>query len=88
MPLNDKLNQLEKLSFGTARLITGHNQLSRAKKAGVTASQLRSIFDDLKGMNDDTINGFIDIGDQLVNGDINIPSTAFCTPDETSTNKG
>ena len=87
MSINDKLNQLEKLTFGTARLVTGHTRLSRGKKAGVTASQLRSIFDDLGEMTDAEINGFIDIGDQLVNGDINIPNTAFSTPDETSTDK-
>ena len=83
MSLNDKLTQLEKLTFGTARLVTGHNRLSRGKKVGVTASQLRSIFDDLKGKTDEQIDGFIDIGDQLVNGEINIPKTAFNSPDET-----
>ncbi|WP_296193417.1 MULTISPECIES: hypothetical protein [unclassified Psychrobacter] len=84
MSINDKIKQAEKLTFGTARLVSGHARLSRGKKEGVTASQLRSIFDDLEGMSDAEINGFIDIGDKLVNGDINIPKTAFSMPDDTS----
>lgn len=81
MSLNDKIKQAEKLTFGTARLVSGHARLSRGKKEGVTVSQLRSIFDDLEGMSDVEINGFINIGDKLVNGDINIPKTAFSMPD-------
>lgn len=87
MSLNNNFKKLEKLTFGTARLVVGHNRLTRGKKAGVTASQLRSIFDDLKGKTDEQINGFIDIGEQLVNGNINISNTAFSTPDETSKEK-
>ena len=85
MSFSNKIQQAEKLTFGTARLIAGHAQLSRGKKEGVTASQFRAIFDDLDGMTDAEINGFIDIGDQLVNGEINIPKTAFSTPNVTST---
>lgn len=85
MSLSDIVQQTEKLTFGTARLVKGHAQLSRGKEEGVTASQFRAIFDDLEGKTDAEINGFIDIGNQLVNGEINIPKTAFSTPDETST---
>lgn len=82
MSINDKIKQAEKLTFGTARLVSGHARLSRGKKEGVTESQLRSIFDDLEGMSDAEIKGFINIGDKLVSGDINIPKTAFGIPDE------
>ena len=87
MSFSDKIQQAEKLTFGTARLLAGHARLSRGKKEGVTASQLRAIFDDLEGKTDTEINGFIDIGDKLVNGEINIPKTAFSTLDETSTDR-
>ncbi|EHI9240820.1 hypothetical protein ABVF67_004108 [Vibrio parahaemolyticus] len=88
MSLNDKLKQAENLTFGTARLVTGHARLSRGKREGITASQFRSIFDDLEGMTDAEINGFIEIGDQLISGDINIPRTAFNVPENTLTNNG
>lgn len=87
MSFNNKLKQAEKLTFGTARLVSGHARLSRGKREGITASQLRSLFDDLEGMSDAEINGFINIGDKLVNGDINIPKTAFGIPDEISKDK-
>ena len=77
MSFNEKLKQAELLTFGTARLVAGYTRLSRATKAGIEPSQLRSVFEDLEGLTDTEIAGFINIGDQLVNGDINIPNVAF-----------
>lgn len=84
MTILNTLSEMEQRTFGTARLLIGHTRLSRAKKAGITTSQLRSIYDDLGGIPDSAIDGFIEIGNKLVEGKIDIPSTAFGLPKNTS----
>jgi hypothetical protein len=79
--VNDALKKAERAIFGTARLVRGHSVLSRAQDAGVTPSQMRSIFTDLQGLSDNEIMGFIDLGNALVAGEINISSTAFTNPE-------
>lgn len=77
------LKKAEHATFGTARLVKGHSTLSKAAAAGVTPGQMRAIFTDLAGVSDSEINGFVNIGNQLVQGEITIENKAFSSPDTT-----
>lgn len=68
---------VKRATYGKACVAMGHSTLSRGAAAGVTPSQLRSMFPDLQGFSDVKIEGFIEIGDGLVDGSIKIPSLIF-----------
>lgn len=70
----------KKNTYGKACLVMGHSTLKRADDAGVTPSQMRSIFEDLGGRSDEQIKGFIEIGEALVDGSIKVPSSVFSEP--------
>ena len=72
---------IKKATYGKACVTMGHGTLSRGAEAGVTPSQMRSMFPDLKTFSDAKIQGFIEIGDGLVNGSIVIPSCIFSEPE-------
>lgn len=75
------LQKIKKATYGNACLLMGHGTLKRAADAGVTPSQMRSIFRDLEGRSDEQIKGFIEIGNGLVEGDIKIENSIFHQPD-------
>ena len=69
---------------GTARLVSGFSTLKNGADAEVTASQMRAMFPDLRKYSDAKIEGFIEIGADMVEGETIIPSAIFEEP----TNKG
>lgn len=71
---------VKKATYGKACLTMGHSTLKRAQDAGVTPGQMRAIFPDLEGRSDAQIEGFIEIGNGLVDGSIKVPSYAFGEP--------
>ncbi|WP_413693452.1 hypothetical protein [Psychromonas sp. KJ10-2] len=65
---------------GTARLVSGFSTLKNGADAGVTPSQMRAMFPDLRKYTDDKIEGFIEVSSDLVAGDTIIPSAIFEEP--------
>lgn len=63
--------------FGTARLIEGYSTLSRAKAANITNDQLRSLYPDLQKATDAKIDGFVELGNELVKGEVRCTGSAF-----------
>lgn len=72
---------VKKATYGKACLTMGHGTLSRGAAAGVTPSQMRSMFPDLQEYSDSKIEGFVEIGNGLVDGSIDIPSCIFGEPE-------
>ncbi|MEN6647596.1 hypothetical protein [Stenotrophomonas hibiscicola] len=66
---------------GTARLLSGFSTLKNGADAGVTPSQMRAMFPDLRKYSDATIEGFIEMGSDLVEGKTIIPSAVFEDPE-------
>lgn len=75
--VQEVLENIKNATYGKACVTMGHGTLSRAAKAGVTTSQQRAIFPDLQRFSDAEIEGFIAIGDGLVDGSIVVPSYIF-----------
>ncbi|WP_445672822.1 hypothetical protein [Pseudomonas inefficax] len=65
---------------GTARLLSGFSTLKNGADAGVTAGQMRAMFPDLRKYSDAKIEGFIEIGADMVEGETIIPSAIFEEP--------
>lgn len=65
---------------GTARLLSGFSTLKNGADAGVTASQMRAMFPDLRKYSDAKIEGFIEVGADMVEGETIIPSAIFEAP--------
>lgn len=78
--VQDVLQNAKKATYGKACVTMGHSTLSRGAAAGVTPSQMRSMFPDLQTFSDAKIEGFIEIGNGLVEGTVNIPSCIFGEP--------
>ncbi|QEY75040.1 hypothetical protein [Pseudomonas denitrificans (nom. rej.)] len=55
--------------FGTARLLSAHSTLRRAKDAGLTYEQICTVFPDAAKYSPPQLEGFILIGEDLVAGD-------------------
>ncbi len=66
---------------GTARLLSGFSTLKNGADAGVTPGQMRAMFPDLRKYNDQKIEGFIELGADLTEGETMIPSAIFEEPD-------
>ena len=69
---------------GTARLLSGFSTLKNGADAGVTASQMRAMFPDLRKYSDARIEGFIEVASDLVEGMTVIPSAIFEEPTGTA----
>jgi len=78
--VQEVLENTKKATYGKACVAMGHSTLSRGAKAGVTPSQMRSMFPDLQPFSDAKIEGFIEVGNGLVDGSISIPSCIFSEP--------
>lgn len=72
---------VKEATYGNACLVMGHGTLQRASNAGVTPEQMKAIFPDLEPYTSEQINGFIQLGQALVTGDVTIPSTIFSQPE-------
>ncbi|WP_439852503.1 hypothetical protein [Pseudomonas syringae] len=70
---------------GTARLLSGFSTLKNGADAGVTASQMRAMFPDLRKYSDAKIEGFIEVGADMVEGKTIIPSAIFEAPSSNGT---
>ncbi|HGM4734129.1 TPA: hypothetical protein ACKPYB_000646 [Stenotrophomonas maltophilia] len=69
---------------GTARLLSGFSTLKNAADAGVTPSQMRAIFPDLRKYSDATIDGFVQMGSDMTEGKTIVASAVFENPDPSS----
>ncbi|EGQ8011598.1 hypothetical protein QX216_09400 [Vibrio parahaemolyticus] len=76
--------QVFKNPFGTARLVEGYSTLNRAKDANITNDQLRALYPDLQIATDNQINGFVELGNLFVGGQVRCQGSAF--PREQNTN--
>jgi|LNAP01.1.fsa_nt_gb hypothetical protein len=54
--------------FGTARLLEAHSTLTRTKAAGMTYDQICTVFPDAAKYSEVQLEGFIQIGTDLVEG--------------------
>lgn len=73
-------SQVIKSPNGTARLVSGFSTLKNGADAGVTPSQMRAMFPDMRKYSDEQISGFIVVSSDLVAGDTIIPSAIFEEP--------
>ncbi|MFI8751901.1 hypothetical protein ACIGG6_18110 [Vreelandella lionensis] len=65
--------------------MSGFSTLKNGADAGVTASQMRAMFPDLRKYSDAKIEGFIEIGTDMVEGATIIPSAIFEEPADAQT---
>ena len=78
--VQEVFKNVKEVTYGNASLLMGHGTLKRANDAGVSPSQMRAMFPDLQNFSDAKIEGFIEIGDGLVDGAISVPSFIFNEP--------
>lgn len=72
--------QVAESPLGTARLVGWFSTLKKGADAGVTPEQFRAMFSDLHKYSNEKLEGFIEIGSDLVKGDVIIPQTIFEDP--------